>query len=68
MVNHSCEPNCVAVFDGNFVEIRTIADIKTGQEVNTPSHPNFSPRKLYFSDKNIWLMSKLFLQIYLLCI
>ncbi|XP_072015030.1 N-lysine methyltransferase SMYD2-like [Amphiura filiformis] len=32
MFNHSCEANCIAVFDGNVVEIRSIMEIKAGQE------------------------------------
>ena len=33
MFNHSCEPNCVAVFDGNVVDVRTITEVPADQEV-----------------------------------
>lgn len=34
LFNHSCLPNCVAVFDGRVLKIRTIEDIKPEQQVS----------------------------------
>eukprot|EP00002_Diphylleia_rotans_P009789 TRINITY_DN2013_c0_g1_i1.p1 TRINITY_DN2013_c0_g1~~TRINITY_DN2013_c0_g1_i1.p1 ORF type:complete len:547 (+),score=83.74 TRINITY_DN2013_c0_g1_i1:19-1659(+) len=33
LMNHSCEPNCVAVFDGTTVSVRALKDIQQGQEL-----------------------------------
>ena len=31
-VNHSCDPNCVAIFDGTSVSLRTIKEVQAGEE------------------------------------
>ncbi len=33
LINHSCNPNCVAVFHGNKVVVRAIKDIPENTEV-----------------------------------
>ena len=33
MVNHSCDPNCALVFDGRKLQVRTVKDVKEGEEV-----------------------------------
>eukprot|EP00057_Strongylocentrotus_purpuratus_P015557 XP_011670031.1 PREDICTED: histone-lysine N-methyltransferase SMYD3-like isoform X2 [Strongylocentrotus purpuratus] len=32
MVNHSCDPNCALVFDGRKLQVRTVKDVKEGEE------------------------------------
>jgi len=34
LINHSCDPNCVAIFDGREVFIRAIEDIPEGSEIS----------------------------------
>ena len=33
LLNHSCEPNCVIVFDGPYLHLRTIREIPPGEQV-----------------------------------
>lgn len=33
LINHSCDPNCIALFDGTDICIRSIKDIKPGEEL-----------------------------------
>lgn len=33
MVNHHCEPNCLVVFEGSVLEVRTLQDLKKGDEL-----------------------------------
>lgn len=33
-INHSCNPNCIAVFDGHTVKIRTVRNIKPDEQVS----------------------------------
>lgn len=33
MVNHHCEPNCLVIFDGPILEVRTLQDLKEGDEL-----------------------------------
>jgi len=33
LINHSCVPNCVAIFEGSAVSIRSIKPIKNGEEI-----------------------------------
>lgn len=33
LFNHSCMPNCIAVFEGPMLRIRSIEDIKPGEQV-----------------------------------
>ena len=33
LLNHSCTPNCVAMFDGTLLHIRALENIKCGDEV-----------------------------------
>ncbi|XP_030853823.1 histone-lysine N-methyltransferase SMYD3-like [Strongylocentrotus purpuratus] len=32
MLNHSCDPNCVVVFDGRKLQLRAIKDVREGEE------------------------------------
>ncbi|XP_041481801.1 histone-lysine N-methyltransferase SMYD3-like [Lytechinus variegatus] len=32
MLNHSCNPNCLVVFDGRKLQLRTVKDVKEGEE------------------------------------
>lgn len=32
LINHSCNPNCVAIFEGTTLSIRTIRDVECGEE------------------------------------
>ena len=34
LINHRCSPNTTFVFDGNQMLVRSIADIKKGEEIN----------------------------------
>lgn len=36
LINHSCDPNCVAVFDGLRCAIRSIRPIAAGEEITIP--------------------------------
>ncbi|KAG9483979.1 hypothetical protein GDO78_009735 [Eleutherodactylus coqui] len=45
LLNHSCDPNCVIIFEGKFLHLRTIKEIPQGEEltisyidVKMPSH------------------------------
>ncbi|CAJ0929495.1 unnamed protein product, partial [Ranitomeya imitator] len=33
LLNHSCDPNCVIVFDGTRLHLRTVKEIPQGEEV-----------------------------------
>ena len=33
LLNHSCEPNCIVVFDGPYLHLRTIREIPPGEQV-----------------------------------
>ena len=33
LINHSCNPNCIAVFDGHILRIRTIRNVLPGDQV-----------------------------------
>ncbi len=35
LINHSCDPNCVAIFRGKTVHIRAIQEIMIGHEVKS---------------------------------
>ena len=33
LLNHSCEPNCLVVFNGRLLSLHTIRDVKSGEQV-----------------------------------
>ena len=33
LINHSCAPNCVAVFDGSRMSVRTIQHLRSNEEI-----------------------------------
>jgi len=39
LLNHSCEPNCVVVFDGPLLHLRTIREIQPGEQVHSHIMP-----------------------------
>jgi SET and MYND domain-containing protein len=36
LLNHSCSPNCVVVFDGTKIKVRAIQNVAVGEEVTIP--------------------------------
>ena len=34
LLNHSCQPNCIVEFDGVRINVRTLKDLKHGDEVS----------------------------------
>ena len=34
LLNHSCSPNCMVVYNGTQLSLRTIRDVKAGEQVS----------------------------------
>lgn len=34
LLNHSCDPNCIAIFDGYQMKLRTVRDVSFGDQVS----------------------------------
>lgn len=50
MLNHSCDPNCVAVFNGTKISIKAVKKINTGDELTISYTELLAPTKVRQED------------------